>query len=66
MAARRVAAAYGVADLVLLFADTLIEDEDLYRFADQAAANIGAPLIRIAEGRDRCLMAQFVGPGELA
>lgn len=35
----------------LLFADTLIEDDDLYRFLDEAAANIGAPLTRIAEGR---------------
>ena len=38
-------------DLVLLFADTLIEDEDTYRFIEAAAANVGAPLTRIAEGR---------------
>lgn len=35
----------------LLFADTLIEDEDLYRFLDEAAANVGVELVRIAEGR---------------
>ncbi len=51
MAARRVADQYGTADLSLLFTDTLIEDEDLYRFLDQAAANIDAPLIRLTEGR---------------
>lgn len=38
--------------LVLLFADTLMEDEDLYRFLDQAAANIGVKVTRVAEGRD--------------
>lgn len=36
---------------VLLFADTLIEDADLYRFLDEAAADVGAPLVRIADGR---------------
>lgn len=51
-AARRVADTYGTANLTLLFADTLMEDEDLYRFVDQAAADIGVPLTRIAEGRD--------------
>lgn len=52
MAAKRVAGRYGTADLTLLFTDTLIEDEDLYRFLDEAAANIGVPVTRIAEGRD--------------
>jgi len=50
-AAKRVADQYGTDDLALLFADTLIEDEDLYRFLDEAAANVGGELIRIAEGR---------------
>lgn len=50
-AAKRVADKYGTADMTLLFADTMIEDEDLYRFLDEAAANIGAPLVRIADGR---------------
>lgn len=35
----------------LLFCDTKIEDTDLYRFLDEAAEDIGAPLIRIADGR---------------
>lgn len=51
-AAKRVAAQHGTADLTLLFTDTLIEDEDLYRFLDDASAKIGVPVTRIAEGRD--------------
>lgn len=39
------------ADVTLLFADTRIEDEDLYRFLRESAANIGAPLVEIADGR---------------
>jgi len=38
--------------MVLLFADTLMEDGDLYRFLDEAAADVGGQLIKIAEGRD--------------
>ena len=49
--AKRVASLHGTQDMVLLFADTLIEDEDLYRFIDEAASNIGVPLTRIADGR---------------
>ncbi len=51
-AAKRAAELHGTDDLVLLFADTLIEDGDLYRFLDEAAENIRAPLVKIAEGRD--------------
>lgn len=51
-AARRTADAYGVDGLTLLFADTRIEDSDLYRFLDDAAADIGAPLVKIADGRN--------------
>ena len=50
-AARRAAAKYGRENLTLLFADTKIEDPDLYRFLDEAAADIGAPLVKIADGR---------------
>lgn len=35
----------------LLFADTLIEDEELYPFLDASAANVGAPLFKVADGR---------------
>lgn len=50
-AAKRVAAQHGTADMVLLFADVKDEDEDLYRFIDQAAGNVGVGLTVIAEGR---------------
>lgn len=38
--------------LRLLFADTLMEDPDLYRFLDEAAANVGGELVKISDGRD--------------
>ena len=39
--------------LTLLFADTKTEDEDLYRFLPEAAANVlDAELVITAEGRD--------------
>lgn len=50
-AAKRVAKWYGTNRLVLLFADTLIEDEDLYRFIKEAAANVGGEFVRVADGR---------------
>lgn len=51
-AAKRVVAKHGAADVVLLFADTLMEDEDTYRFLHEAAENVGVPLTRIADGRN--------------
>lgn len=51
-AAKRVAGRYGTDGLTLLFADTLMEDEDLYRFIDEASANVGGQFVRIAEGRN--------------
>lgn len=50
-AAKRVVSRYGTDHTTLLFADTHMEDGDLYRFLDEAAANIGAALVRIADGR---------------
>lgn len=50
-AAKRVVERHGADETVLLFADTRMEDEDLYRFLNEAAANVGAPLVRIADGR---------------
>jgi hypothetical protein len=50
-AAKRVVERHGTDGTVLLFADTMMEDEDLYRFLDEAAANVGVPLVRIADGR---------------
>jgi len=42
---------YGRENTTLLFTDTMIEDADLYRFLDEGARNIGAPLVRICDGR---------------
>jgi len=50
--AKRVVERHGVENTTLLFADTNMEDEDLYRFLDEAANNVGAPLVKIADGRN--------------
>ena len=52
MAAKRVAKEYGTENLVLLFTDTLIEDEDLYRFLFESAKNVGGDLVTLKDGRD--------------
>lgn len=49
--ARRVADRFGTDNLTLLFTDTMTEDEDTYRFLDEAAANVGGQLVKIADGR---------------
>jgi len=49
-AAKRVVAKYGAADVVLLFADTLIEDPDLYRFNQETSAHLGIPITRVCVG----------------
>ena len=50
-AARRLVETVGTSDVTLLFADTLIEDEDNYRFLHEAASDIGAELVIVADGR---------------
>lgn len=50
-AARQLVDRHGRKDVVLLFADTLIEHEDLYRFLADASADICVPVTRIADGR---------------
>ena len=50
-AARRLVDREGREGVVLLFADTLIEDPDLYRFLDQSSALLGVPVTRVADGR---------------
>lgn len=57
--AKRVAEEHGTDDLVLLFADVgsdrsphVGEDEDTYRFVTEAAADVGAELIAVSDGRD--------------
>ncbi|MEU3220001.1 hypothetical protein [Streptomyces sp. NPDC006971] len=50
--ARHVIAHHGTANTTLLFADTLVEDEDLYRFNASASKQLGVPITRVADGRD--------------
>lgn len=50
-AAQRVKAVHGAHNMVLLFADTLVEDPDLYRFLGDAAEQLGVPITRVADGR---------------
>lgn len=38
-------------DVTLLFADTKIEDEDLYRFLDETSQKLGVNLVKISDGR---------------
>lgn len=38
-------------DFNMIFADTLIEDEDLYRFLDDVSAAIGKPYVHLKDGR---------------
>lgn len=60
LTARRVAELHGTAELVLLFADVggqhrsphVGEDEDTYRFIEEAAADVGGQLVVLNEGRD--------------
>ena len=49
--AQRVIEKFGKDDVILLFADTLMEDEDLYRFLDESANFLGVPVTKIADGR---------------
>jgi len=50
-AAKRVVDRYGAAPVRLVFADTLIEDEDNYRFLKEGASHIGAELVHLCDGR---------------
>lgn len=50
-AARRVVERYGSKNVTLVFADTLIEDEDNYRFLNEAARDVGADLVVLRDGR---------------
>lgn len=50
-AAKRTVARFGAENTTLLFADTLIEDEDLYRFLEEAVADVGCEFVHIADGR---------------
>lgn len=50
-AAVKVIEEFGRENVTLLFADTLIEDEDLYRFLDEVSVELDIPITRIADGR---------------
>ncbi len=49
-AAHRVVQKFGPENVTLLFADTLIEDDELYQFNKQAAQLLGVPITRICQG----------------
>lgn len=49
--AKRVIERHGKENVVLLFTDTLMEDEDLYRFLDDTEKDFGIEITRIADGR---------------
>lgn len=51
-AARRTLDRFNPSDVTLLFADTMIEDEDLYRFLDDIERDLNHEIVRIADGRD--------------
>ena len=69
-ALRRTIERHGKANTFALFADTLIEDEDLYRFLDDQEKHFGISIHRIAEGRtpfqvmkdERCITMQAMAP----
>jgi 3'-phosphoadenosine 5'-phosphosulfate sulfotransferase (PAPS reductase)/FAD synthetase len=68
-AAKRVAETHGTDRLTLLFADTKVEDPDLYRFLGEAAANVGGELVMIADGRTPWEVfrdARFLGNSRVA
>jgi len=60
MTAKRVVDKVGAKNVTLLFSDVkgsnenphIGEDEDTYRFIDEAAAMLGAQLVRVVDGRD--------------
>lgn len=49
--ASRVIQRHGTASVTLLFADTLAEDPDLYRFLKETASQLGLPITRVVDGR---------------
>src|SRR5687768_12788279 len=52
MAAKRVVEEHGNENVVLLFTDTMIEDEDLYRFLYETSDELDCQLVWIKDGRD--------------
>lgn len=52
MTAKRVIERYGKENVILLFTDTKMEDEDLYRFLNDTEKDFGIQITRIADGRN--------------
>ncbi|NLN41884.1 MAG: hypothetical protein GX160_07885 [Clostridiales bacterium] len=50
-AAKRVVEKHGKSNVILLFTDTKMEDDDLYRFLDDASKKLDVELVKIADGR---------------
>jgi hypothetical protein len=50
--AKRVIERHDNENIVLLFADTLIEDQDTYRFINESSLYFDIPITRLADGRD--------------
>jgi hypothetical protein len=68
-AAKRVAELHGTDDLILLFSDTMTEDEDLYRFIEDSHKNVGGELVILRDGRniwDVFKDKRFLGNSRLA
>jgi hypothetical protein len=67
--AKRVIMEHGKGNVILLFTDTLMEDEDLYRFLEDTSKEMEIPLTRIADGRDVWDIfkwSKFIGNSRLA
>lgn len=67
--ALHVAEQYGPENMVLLIADTKIEDPDLWRFADDTSRLLGVPLTKVADGRTPAQVfrdVRFLGNDRLA
>lgn len=52
LTARYVVKTFGPENVIRLFADTKMEDEDLYRFLDDTEQFLGVPITKISEGRN--------------
>lgn len=49
--AKRVIKERGKENVILLFTDTLVEDEDLYRFINDTVKEMGVEIVKISDGR---------------
>ena len=56
----RVVAEHGAADTALLTANTLVEDEDNWRFAQEVVERLGCEWVLLADGRTPMQMGRDV------